>query len=133
MITRLNPDGLADPSYHGYSQVTSVSAGMRLIFVAGQLGDGPNGERAESFEGQVQTAFDNLRIALEAAGATPQDVLKINVLVVGHDDNRLAFVSAARRAFFGDHKPASLLIPVPRLATDWMLFEIDAVAAVAMD
>jgi enamine deaminase RidA (YjgF/YER057c/UK114 family) len=30
----------------------------------------------------------------------------------------------------GDHKPTSTLIPVPRLAVEGLLFEIDAIAAI---
>jgi enamine deaminase RidA (YjgF/YER057c/UK114 family) len=35
-----------------------------------------------------------------------------------------------RNAMWGDRKPASTLIPVPKLALDGMLFEIDAVAVI---
>ena len=73
-------------------------------------------------------SFGHLRLALAAAGSGPEKVLKVTLLVVSHNEDRLALVSKHRRAFFGDARPASTLIPVQRLAGDWMEFEIDAVA-----
>ena len=93
-----------------------------------QIGEDAEGRKAETFEDQLALAFENLDRALRAAGASRATVLKITLLVVGHDQARLAQVSSARRAFFGERRPASTLIPVPRLAGDWMLFEVDAVA-----
>ena len=68
--------------------------------------------------------------ALAAAGAGPRDVVKLTVLVVEHSHARLAiFGEELAAAFGGDHRPACTLIPVPRLALDGMLFEIEAMAA----
>ena len=80
---------------------------------------------------QLEDAFLNLRKALAAIGAIPDDVVKITILSVNHDIEKLKLISAARKKMWpGDNKPASMLIPVPRLASDGMLFEIDAVAVV---
>ncbi|WP_201774341.1 RidA family protein [Jannaschia aquimarina] len=130
MIERINPNALNDPSDYGYSQITTVSATSKLVFVSGQLGDFADGQKSQAFEAQVKRSFENLRLALLSAGSSPENVLKVTLLVVNHNEDRLAIVSKHRRAFFGDVRPASTLIPVPRLAGDWMEFEIDAVAAV---
>lgn len=122
----INPPTLPDSVQHGYSQATVVPPGVRMIFVAGQVGvteAGPN-----DFRGQVDRAFDNLLAALKAAGARRQDVVKITLLVVDHDQDRLAYLGAKRRAVFGAAPPASTLIPVPRLYADGVVFEIDATA-----
>ena len=51
------------------------------------------------------------------------------MLVVDHSEARLALISAAlAKAAQGNPAPACTLIPVPRLALDGMLIEIDAVA-----
>ncbi|MDJ0942480.1 MAG: RidA family protein [Kiloniellales bacterium] len=112
----------------GYAQVVTAPADARLVFVSGQLGDRPDGRRAPTFGAQVAWSFENLEHALRAAGASRRSVLQITILVVDHDSGRLQVVSEARRQFFGEHRPASTLIPVPRLACDWMLFEINAIA-----
>ncbi|MCF6445654.1 RidA family protein [Nereida sp. MMG024] len=126
MIERLNPPALQDPSEYGYVQATLLPPNARLSFISGQLGDGPDGERLHGFEAQVERAFANLGHALEAMQAAPADVAKITLLVVDHTQERLAIVSRYRQSFFGEARPASTLIPVPCLASDWMQFEIDA-------
>ena len=127
-IERLNPTCLSDSSDYGYSQIVTAKANARLIYVAGQLGERPNGEKGNDFETQVNWSFENLRLALREANSPPERVLKITILVVNHSEDRLRYRSASRRKFFGKHTPASTLIPVPRLAADWMEFEIDAIA-----
>ena len=127
----LNPLTLNNPSGYGYSQLAIVPSGRKLVFVAGQGAGKVDGvSYAEDFSTQVDQAFENLRTALSAIGAEPKDVVKITVLSVDHDDEKLQIISAARRNFWPDGKPASTLIPVPRLASAGMLFEIDAVALV---
>ena len=56
---------------------------------------------------------------------------KLTLLIVEHDQQRLRqWVAEADRAWGTQMKPTCTLIPVPRLALDGMLVEIDAVAAV---
>jgi enamine deaminase RidA (YjgF/YER057c/UK114 family) len=57
------------------------------------------------------------------------------VLSVDHDAEKQKLISAERNALWPDKlaKPASTLIPVPRLASDDMLFEIDAIAAISSE
>ena len=132
-IQRLNPPELGDTSDYGFSQIVTVPAGCRLAFIAGQ-GGGQHSDvaTADDFTTQLEDAFANLRRALTAIGATPNDVVKITILSVNHDREKLKLISAARKKMWpGENKPASTLIPVPRLASDGMLFEIDAVAVVA--
>lgn len=125
----VNPPELYDPRPNGYSHVAVAQASGRLVYVAGQGGEDQQGQRPRAFEAQVQQAMRNLQIALASAGAGTRDVVKLTVLVVDHSEARLAVVSAALRALWQDGvAPACTLIPVPRLALDGMLFEIDATA-----
>ncbi len=124
--TTINPPHLMDTTRYGYSQATVVAPGARLIFLAGQVGttdEGPN-----DFESQVDRAFDNLIAVLEASGGRVEDVVKITLLVKGHDRERLAYLQRKRKEVFGGHLPASTLIPVPALAVENLEFEIDAIA-----
>lgn len=124
----LNPAGLYDPRPNGYTHVVAAQTPARVIHVAGQGGENRAGQLAPGFEQQVAQALDNLRTALAAADAELSDVVKITVLVVDHDRQRLAVLSRAVRAAWGELPPACTLIPVPRLALDGMLVEIDATA-----
>ncbi|MNT46771.1 Endoribonuclease L-PSP [compost metagenome] len=74
-------------------------------------------------------ALDNLTLALAAAGAGLADVAKLTVLVVDHDQDRLGILSAQiGQRWPRGRAPTCTLIPVPRLALDGMLFEIEATA-----
>lgn len=125
----INPETLFDPEPFGFSHVTSAPAG-RLIYVAGQGGENRNGELASGFEAQLNQAFSNLATALAAAGAEPGHVVKISTFIVDHDETKLGPLTDAIRNLFGQSLPAQTLVPVPRLALDGMLFEVEAIAVV---
>ncbi|WP_261891960.1 RidA family protein [Acaryochloris marina] len=127
-IYRINPPSLIDSSQFGYSQIVTVQPNAQLIYIAGQLGEKPSGKQGSNFETQVDWSFENLSIALQEANSSIEKIVKITILVVNHNEDRLRYISKSRREFFGEHKPTSTLIPVPRLAADWMEFEIDAIA-----
>lgn len=132
IVQLINPLGLYDPTDNGYSHVAIATAPKRLIFVAGQGGENQHGELAPDFTGQVRQAIGNLQTALQGAGAELRDVVKLTVLVVDHDAERLSVLSGeVRRAWGTRPPPACTLIPVSRLALDGMLFEIEATAALA--
>ncbi len=131
-VRLVNPAGLYDASANGYSHLGLVSAGARLVFIAGQGGEDERGNLDPDFRLQVRQALANLGTALAAAGAGPADIVKLTVLIVDHSEERLHVFGAEMQAAFGQGvKPTCTLIPVPRLALDGMLFEIEAVAAVA--
>lgn len=127
-----NPAGLYDPSANGYSHLAVLAAGARIVCVAGQGGETETGALDADFRAQVRQALANLRIALEAGGAGTADVFKLTVLIVDHTMERLViFGEELERAFGPGMKPACTLIPVPCLALEGMLFEVEALAAVA--
>lgn len=126
-----NPEGLYDPSANAYSHVAEVQAGSRLLFIAGQGGEDAQGNLSPLFAEQARQALANLRLALASKGAGLEQVCKLTLLIVEHDQQRLRqWVAEADRAWGTQMKPTCTLIPVPRLALDGMLVEIDAVAAV---
>jgi enamine deaminase RidA (YjgF/YER057c/UK114 family) len=124
-----NPAGLYDPAPNGYSHLAAVEPGARLLLLAGQGGQNATGELASDFRQQVRQALTNVLVALESAGASGQDIAKLTVLVVDHTEERLhIFGEELSRALGDAMKPTCTLIPVPRLALDGMLFEVEAVA-----
>lgn len=130
--TLINPAGLADPSDKGFSHLAIVPAGAKTVFISGQFGADTTGRMvSDDYAGQLRQSFRNLRIAIEAAGAVPQSVAKLTILIVNHSDDKLGPLREELKALFGSHRPAITLMPVPRLAQSTMLFEIEAVAVVA--
>ena len=132
-IKFINPVGLNDPSNYGYTHITVVPPGASLVYIAGQYGADETGNLvSDDFEAQLKQSFANLRTALAAIGASPEQVVKITVFSVNHDDEKQRLISVARNTMWNrERKPASTLIPVPRLAVEGMLFEIDAVAVIS--
>ncbi|MBH3392676.1 RidA family protein [Pseudomonas putida] len=125
-----NPEGLYDPSGNAYSHVAEVRADSRLLFIAGQGGEDSNGQLPPLFAEQARQALANLELALASKGASLAQVFKLTLLIVEHSEPRLRqWVAEADRAWGPHTKPACTLIPVPRLALDGMLVEIEAVAA----
>lgn len=125
-----NPEGLYDPSGNAYSHVAEVRAGSRLLYIAGQGGEDLQGNLSARFDEQARQALVNLKIALASRGANLEHVFKLTLLVVDHSEARLSqWVAEAERAWGGRMTPTCTLIPVPRLALDGMLVEVDAVAA----
>ena len=130
-ITHINPAGLYDPAPNGYSHVVAAPLQGRTVYAAGQGGEDAAGHLPSDFAEQLQQALANMRTALDAAGATVHDVVRLTLLVVDHSEARLAqWTEASRRVWTDGPAPACTLIPVPRLALDGMLVEVEATAVV---
>ena len=128
-LTIVNPQGLYDPAPNGYSHAVIASGGSRIAYIAGQGGEDRTGKLAPDFAAQVEQAYANLRTALEAVGAKAGQVTKLTTYVVDHDMSKLGVLTENVKKVFGDTLPAQTLVPVPRLAVDGMLFEVEAVVA----
>lgn len=83
----VNPDGLAEP--RGFNHGLLVDGGQ-LLFLAGQDASGPDGEIVAPGDlvGQFEQVMTNLAAVVEAAGGTPDDIVKLNVFVADADDYR---------------------------------------------
>lgn len=126
-LTIVNPPMLGDPTPNGYSTAVIVPAGGRVAYISGQGGFDATGGLSPDFATQVTQAYANLGTAITALGATPDKVAKLTVYVVDHDMSKLGVLTQAVTAMFGSTLPAQTLVPVPKLAVDPMLFEVEAV------
>jgi enamine deaminase RidA (YjgF/YER057c/UK114 family) len=127
-MTIINPAGLYDPVPNGYSHAVVADGGTKIAFIAGQGGEDRTGALSPQFNDQVRQAYTNLRLALDAIGAKPNQVAKITTHVVDYDQSLLGVMTQCVKEMFGNTLPAQTLVPVPRLALDGMLFEVDAIA-----
>jgi enamine deaminase RidA (YjgF/YER057c/UK114 family) len=81
----------------------------------------------------LKQAFANLRVALSAVGARPEHVVKVNTYIVDHDQSKFEQLLSELFEMWGNQTPAHTLVPVPRLALNGMLFEVDAIAVIPVD
>ncbi|WP_020385870.1 RidA family protein [Kribbella catacumbae] len=128
-IERTNPDGLhPTPGYH---HLTKVHADT-LIYLAGQCPLDPSGVLAEGgLAGQTAQVIDNILIALAAAGATPEDVVRTVIYVNSADRSDLAGVWAqlSESPLAPAFTSASTLLGVAQLGFPGQLVEIDVTVA----
>ncbi len=124
-IVRFDPPDVYMPFNNVYSQVV-VATGRTHVHIAGtvSLDEDRNLIGEGDMALQVATTFENVRRSLAAAGATPQDVVRINIFVTDVD----AYLwegTPQQQAFFGEGTvPASTLVGVTRLADPRYLVEI---------
>src|SRR5260370_34649664 len=109
-------DGIRD------SSVTGVQTCALPIYLVGE----------GNFEAQVEQVFKNLKLALEAAGATMADIVKLNTYLVAEvSQDDVPKMRAIRDRYLNKEKPpASTLVVVSRLARPGWLIEIEVVAAI---
>jgi enamine deaminase RidA (YjgF/YER057c/UK114 family) len=125
--TFTNPPGLAAP--RGYTHVVDVPAG-RTLYIAGQVAFDEKGNvvGVGDVRAQTEQVFRNLKTALESAGASLSDIVKLNWYV--RDASQLATYREVRDQFLGTGpRPASTLVEVKALVREDLLIEIDAIAA----
>jgi reactive intermediate/imine deaminase len=77
---------------------------------------------------QTRQVLENMRAVLAAGGCGFGDVVKVTIYLTDIDDRPL--INPLRQQVFGDSRPASTLVEVPRLAVDGARVEIECVAVV---
>lgn len=118
------------PKSVGYSQVATVTAGT-IAFISGQVALDKSGNVVgkDDFKAQLVQVFENLKAAVEAAGGTLDDVIKLNSYVV--DMSHLAEFREVRDKYVNvKNPPASTAVQVARLFRPEFLVEVEAVAVV---
>jgi len=119
-----------------FSQIVVVSHGTsKTVYLSGQVSVDENqnliGE--DDLRAQALRAFQNLEVALAAAGATTSDVVKLNIYVKDYKPEDAVAVGEALRKYFPQKNlPASTWLGVQSLAKEGFLIEVDAVAEVAL-
>jgi enamine deaminase RidA (YjgF/YER057c/UK114 family) len=118
------------PEPQGYAHVAIAPAG-RIVMLAGQGGHDADGNVAGGLAEQTEQALLNLAAALDTAGASAADLVKLTILVVDWDQSmRGELVSGMAAAGRTRPVPAvpSTLVGVRSLFLDDMLVEIEGVA-----
>lgn len=123
-----NPAGLW--SSPRLTQMVEVQ-GARMIYLSGQTPADENYKvRSSDIRGQANAVYDNIEVALRAAGAGWDNVVKTTTYLT--DADLIKEFREARIARFRSLKapPANTLLVVSRLAEPEFLIEVDVIAAV---
>ena len=132
MIKHVNPpDTYNSLQTRGYTQVVTIDAPGRLIFVSGQLPLDESGAVVGigDIAAQTRAVFANIEKSLKSVGAHLGQVVKLTTYVtdvVGYPP----IVRKVRSEVFGTtNPPASTMVEVPRFAHPDILIEIDALCS----
>ena len=79
-IKRWNPEGLGQPV--GYSQVVTIEGTGKIVLLGGKAGLTADGHIPETLAEQSKLTWENIDLALKAAGARREDVVEIEIFIV---------------------------------------------------
>ncbi|MBO0940044.1 RidA family protein [Fibrella sp. HMF5335] len=124
-MTRIQTPNAAPPGGH-YSQAIVHE---KTAYLAGILPILPDGTKLTdaSITAQTKAVLANLRAILAAAGSSPDQVIHVRIYLT--DIAEWGIINTLYADFFGDHKPARAVVPVPVLHYGFKL-ELEAVAGV---
>ena len=126
-VSLLSSQSMHEP--RGYSHVAKV-ASQTLLFIAGQVALDASGNLIGpgDFRAQTQQCFENLGAAVEAAGGSFRNIVKLNVYVL--DISKLSDYREVRDRYIDvTRPPASTALQVAALFRTEFMIEIEAVAA----
>ena len=110
----------------------ALSQGIKvgnLAFISGQAGYDDKGDIVKGgFDAQSEQAFSNLRRALEAAGSSLKDVVKVSIFLT--DMSNFDKLVGLREKYFTEPYPADTLLEVKGLYSSEAVIEIEAIGLV---
>ncbi len=128
MKTRINPANFTK-TVGAYSQGLKVDLGDKaMVFVSGQLAMDAEGNPVApgDFGAQTRYIFENIKKILSEVGASPADVVKVQIFVT--DITKFPQVSAVRNEYLADIKPVSTLLEIGRTVREGCEIEIEVTA-----
>ena len=125
-----NPSDLFDPTPYGFCHTVKAPSNGEIVYISGQSGgEGKEHTLSDDFRHQVRVLLANLDIALKSHELGFNDIMKITILIVDHNIEKLSIWGEEMSKYWtANTLPASTLIPVPALALEGMQIEVDAVA-----
>ena len=126
----LNPDTMFPSQQFGFTQAITTEGG-KFVHCAGQtawdkemnlIGEGDLGK-------QMERSLENVRLALEAGGATLDDVIRLKIYIVDYTPDYLDTIAKVLNAHF-KNPPANTLLGISALALPGFMVEIEATAVI---
>ncbi len=128
----INPSTLFDSRPYGFSQIVVSSPGKH-VFISGQVAwdENQNIIGKDDLAVQTQTSIDNLRIALQSAGGSLENITMLRLYIVKDHIKNSETISEVLIQNFGiDTPPASTWLSVEGLANKDFMIEIEAEAVI---
>lgn len=129
-----NPDSIAAPR-GAYSHIAEIEGARKLVAIAGQVALGADGKVVgpHDVEKQAAEVYRNIGNALKAVGGDWKNVIQTMTFLVRKED--IAKLAAYRSREFpklypGGKYPPNTLLVVSALASDEIVLEVQAVAAI---
>jgi 2-iminobutanoate/2-iminopropanoate deaminase len=120
---------LRQPSGH-FSQAIVTEARGRLVFLSGMTARRADGSIAGigDVEAQTRQVCENLKAAVEEAGGTLDDIVRVDVYV--RNMEHFEAIHKVRREYFKAPAPASTMVEICKMTSPDYLIEINAIAVV---
>jgi reactive intermediate/imine deaminase len=127
MKTQITSKKLRQPNGH-FSQATRIAAKGDLVFISGMTARTVDGSIAGVGNVEVQTrqVCENLKAAVEEAGGTLDDIVRVDVYV--RNMEHFETIHKVRREYFKAPAPASTMVEVCKMTSPDYLIEINAIA-----
>ena len=129
-----NPDSVSRPG-GAYSHLAKAPPGAAIVAIAGQIAVDADGTLvgAGDFDAQCRQVYDNVGAAVRAAGGDWSNVIQMMTFLTRREDvprlrawRQLEFP----RLFGGGAYPPNTLLVVNGLASEELLLEVQALAAI---
>jgi 2-iminobutanoate/2-iminopropanoate deaminase len=123
----IRSDELAEPNGH-FAQAVVAEATGRMLFVSGMTARNNEGgiTGLGDVKAQTRQVCENVRAAVEAAGGTLDDVVRVDVFCLDMRD--FEAIHEVRREFFTGTPPASTMVEISNFSRPGYLVEMNAIA-----
>jgi 2-iminobutanoate/2-iminopropanoate deaminase len=127
MKQQITSEKIRQPSGH-FSQATVIEARGKLVFISGMTARRADGSIAGVGDIEVQTrqVCENLKAAVEAAGGSMDDIVRVDVYV--RNMEHFDAIHKVRRQYFKAPAPASTMVEICKMTSPDYLIEINAIA-----
>jgi 2-iminobutanoate/2-iminopropanoate deaminase len=118
---------LRQPNGH-FSHATAIAATGTLVFISGMTARRSDGSIAGlgNVEEQTRQVCENVKAAVEEAGGTLDDIVRVDVYV--RNMEHFDIIHKVRRDYFKAPAPASTMVEVNKFTSPDYLIEINAIA-----
>ena len=126
----INPEGVRRVG--AFSHAAAVKGGV-TVYISGQISLDKDGKLIGKGDLAAQTrqVFENIRLILDDAGGSFNDVVKITQYVVGLKPEHRAIITEVRNRYLNQtHPPASTMVGVDALVVEGLLIEVEAIAVI---
>ena len=112
---------------------TIVTPPGNMVFIAGMIARDADSKLvgAGDIKAQTRQTCENLKSAVEAAGGTLADIVRVDVYIT--DMSHFDAIHAVRRAYFPVDPPVSTMVQVVRFTVPEAMIEINAIAVLPQE